>query len=528
MKLGKFPLVLLCFCIWMMHGCGGAGGSTVGSSVLTGQLTLVSNYQESSREVPSYADLLVVTIKSPEGIALPDGVPNLINLNRSNRSITLKGLTSSSTPYVFEMKALADGNVVGTATRSILVSAGSNNTIDVSANIESTVVAVAIEGSTTLRMGMSAPLTAYAMDAQGATLLSGSGFNWLAVDPNILSVDKKFGIVTANDYGTSYVEATLDGTTVSARWKIVIRKFLMYITKRDGDYDIYSMDVKRGIDEKLLVHEGRDWGAVFSPNGAKVAFVSNVDGDYDLYVMNADGTDLQQLTYNNAVDFQPQFSPNSKSIVFRSNVDGDYDIYSIDIDGGNLTQHTDNDYQDYEPIFGPGSRQIYYASQREGRRDIYSTDFGSLIETRLTNLGTKNNGPILDPNRERILFSSNRDGNTEIYVMDRDGQNQTNLTNNNANDTGPVLSPDGTKLAFRSDRSGKPQIYIMDIDGQSQYRVSNNLGENYRPAFTPDGDKIAFFLQSADVSSIFIVDVDGTNERRLTQDIVHCVFLSFS
>jgi len=44
-----------------------------------------------------------------------------------------------------------------------------------------------------------------------------------------------------------------------------------------------------------------------SPDGKKIAFVSNRDGDNEIYVMDADGTNVRQLTNNTADEWGPDW-----------------------------------------------------------------------------------------------------------------------------------------------------------------------------------------------------------------------------
>ena len=52
----------------------------------------------------------------------------------------------------------------------------------------------------------------------------------------------------------------------------------------------------------------------------KIAFVSNRDGNFEIYVMNADGTAETRLTDNADIDNEPAWSPNGARIAYVSRV----------------------------------------------------------------------------------------------------------------------------------------------------------------------------------------------------------------
>ena len=170
-----------------------------------------------------------------------------------------------------------------------------------------------------------------------------------------------------------------------------------------------------------------DTFAGWSPDGSKIAFVSDRDGDNEIYVMDADGSNVTQLTVNGVADTEPDWSPDGTKIAFLSLRDGQAEIYVMDADGSNQTRLTDNSTIDAQPNWSPD--------------------------------GTK------------IAFQSYRDGNDEIYVMDADGSNQTRVIVNGASEAHPDWSPDGTKIAFQSDRDGNNEIYVTEIlsDGAFTY-----------------------------------------------------------
>ena len=81
----------------------------------------------------------------------------------------------------------------------------------------------------------------------------------------------------------------------------------------------------------------------WSPDGRKLAFVSDRDGNSEVYVMNANGSGQRNLTRNPAYDADPAWSPDGRKIAFVSNRDGNYGVYVMNADGSGqrrLAQHS--------------------------------------------------------------------------------------------------------------------------------------------------------------------------------------------
>ena len=64
---------------------------------------------------------------------------------------------------------------------------------------------------------------------------------------------------------------------------------------RDGDEELY-LSTAAGGRVPLTANGAGDYGAVWSPDGSRLAFVSDRDGDEEVWVVDADGTDARQLT----------------------------------------------------------------------------------------------------------------------------------------------------------------------------------------------------------------------------------------
>ena len=91
---------------------------------------------------------------------------------------------------------------------------------------------------------------------------------------------------------------------------VITRKIrIAFASDRDGNWEIYIMNVDGSEQTRLTNNPADDLSHCFSPDGSKIAFTSDRDGNYEIYMMNADGSGQVKLTNNPAVDFGPCFSP---------------------------------------------------------------------------------------------------------------------------------------------------------------------------------------------------------------------------
>jgi len=222
---------------------------------------------------------------------------------------------------------------------------------------------------------------------------------------------------------------------------------MIYQTDREGNWEIYLLDLESSKEYNLSQHPAEDRNPALSPDGTQVAFESHRDGNWDLYLLDLESGEVARLTENLAFDGAPAWSPDGKHIAFESFRDGNWEIYALEIDALQLTRLTHDPGGDYAPAWSPDG--------------------------------------------EHIAFTSWRDGDKEIYVVGVDGSGLRNLTSSPEDDEYPAWSPDGESLAFVSYRDGyAPEIYLMDADGQDQTRLSNNEVNDWAPTWSPDGQEI--------------------------------------
>ena len=94
-------------------------------------------------------------------------------------------------------------------------------------------------------------------------------------------------------------------------------------TRNSQAFDIYTITPDgsfplRLTDDVSQVHNfpTYDFDPTWSPDGSKIAFVSNREGGFQIFSMNADGSNVQRLTNQPADNYQPAWSPDGTKIAF--------------------------------------------------------------------------------------------------------------------------------------------------------------------------------------------------------------------
>ena len=126
---------------------------------------------------------------------------------------------------------------------------------------------------------------------------------------------------------------------------------IVFASNRDGDWDIYSMDVNGENLLQLADHPASDKYPACSPDGRRIVFASRRGLTPDLYVMDSDGNNVIRLTHDNFDEGRSSWSPDGTRFAFSSFrfVVGNVEIYVMDADGNNLIRLAKHEWHDAVP-----------------------------------------------------------------------------------------------------------------------------------------------------------------------------------
>jgi Tol biopolymer transport system component len=125
---------------------------------------------------------------------------------------------------------------------------------------------------------------------------------------------------------------------------------------------------------KVIVSTRMEMQPQLSPNGTRLAYVSDRDGAMALWLSKPDGSDPIRLA-SAPLGGTPDWSPDGNNIVFDTAESGSGEIYVTSADGGIPTQITSGHFENGAATWSADGKWIYFDSKRSGHWEIWKTAF---------------------------------------------------------------------------------------------------------------------------------------------------------
>lgn len=308
-----------------------------------------------------------------------------------------------------------------------------------------------------LTPGARVTLQASLVDDGGRSLGQAQDLTWSTSNIGVAVVGND-GIVEATGFGRAVITAT-------TRWGradsviVMVAGDLIFSANRGGSrFGIYQLSLRDpGRVAPLVVDSFQNVQPAISPDRRTIAFSSNRDGDFDIYLVDMDGGNLRRVTSGPAVDAEPAWTPDGKRLVFASTRGGSTQICSVALNGTDLQMLTTSGGGNTAPTVSPDGRTIVFVSGRDGNDEIYRMDLDGANQTNLTGTREREVAPYFLPNGDLLFAAEVRRKGWQITRLPADQSGPVVVLEDSLPITGFAVSPDGQRVALVSGRVTDPR-----------------------------------------------------------------------
>ncbi len=232
--------------------------------------------------------------------------------------------------------------------------------------------------------------------------------------------------------------------------------------------------------------------AELSPKGERVLFAARGD----IFSAPAEKGPTRNLTHSpGAHDKWPAWSPDGSKVAYLSDATGEEEIYVVAQDGTSPPEQITSGGHAfrYQPQWSPDDRQIAF-SDKDGRLWVVS-----LADHLIKEIAHSTEGTIRDydwsPGSEYIAFSMNdSSGFSALYIWSAQQNQVRRITTGTFNENSPAWDPGSDYLYFLASHEFRPQLSQIEFDfatNRSRGIFALALRKDVKNPFPPESDEVA-------------------------------------
>jgi acylaminoacyl-peptidase len=290
-----------------------------------------------------------------------------------------------------------------------------------------------------------------------------------------------------------------------------------------------------------------------SPDGQRIVYVrgfADIMTDRrcsNLWIINADGSNNRPLTSGVHNDNSPRWSPDGTRIAYVSDDDGHAQIYVRWMDSGQTARITSLQAGPSRVEWSPDGKEISFAS-------FVPAEPIRLMQMPKAPPGAKWAEPAVIYDKSVYRFNAAgylKPGYTHVFVVSAEGGTPRQITSGNFHFGGPGIqastaswSPDSKFLLISANRHddyeynpSDTEVYRFSLEDGSVKALTDRRGPDSSPVVSPDGKYIAYVgyddkFQGYQVVRLYLMSNDGSGSHeistKLDRDVRDLVWASDS
>jgi dipeptidyl aminopeptidase/acylaminoacyl peptidase len=264
-----------------------------------------------------------------------------------------------------------------------------------------------------------------------------------------------------------------------------------------------------------------------SPNGEWVVYrkmridVMKDKAEGNLWMIKTDGSQHQKLTSRAEGESSPRWSPNGDRLAFVSNTDEGSEIYIYWIKSGKIAKISQLLFSPGSLTWSPKGNQLAFTMNREKKPPVIAK-----MPKKPAGAKWADTPRITD----RVYHEADgrgyiKPGFSHIFVIPSNGGAPRQITSGDFHHRGKLSwSPRGSHIYFSANRNEdweydfrNSEIYGVHVQNGEITALTTRKGPDSNPAVSPDGKHIAYIgfedkVQTYQVRRLHVMNLDGGNK----------------
>lgn len=313
--------------------------------------------------------------------------------------------------------------------------------------------------------------------------------------------------------------------------QIVYRRMTFDILKDRAVGNLWMINSSGINNQKLTSRESSEYGAIWSPNGDRLAFISLTDEGPEIYMYWKNTSKFAKISQLEGSPSNLVWSSNGKDLAFTMKVKtappvlvkmpkkpkgakwaktaritdrlyhesdgqgyidtGFTHVFLISSEGSGIAQLTSGEFNHRGPLsWSNDNSKVYFTSNRSDsweydfrNSELYSVNVENYRIMALTDRKGPDFNPKESPNGKYVAYLGYNDKiqayqNTQLSIMDADGKNKRVLSLNvNSSINSYQWDSNNKGIYYSYDKFGDTKIAYLNLDGSSR-DLAENLGGN--------------------------------------------------